>query len=346
MLFTYDLQMFADEIPGIDADVLEQFKDELPQEEPEQQPTEEETAPADTHSDNKEVEEQQPTEEDEPEKGSSIPYDRFKSVNDRMKTSEARVKELEAELANMRSGTAPQQPQQAPPAPEAQQQAADDFNAQQIQLMTAEARKRAAVQLQLTDEDIENMEYQDDPNVKASYDALTAQYMGEVRKEVIEYRNQQFAYMNDIKTTNANYQNEVAAFKADPEYKQKWDAVCKAAVARGESFLTAAQGAIDRLDAGRGTSGDFYFVKMFMDSVLADYKPAAPAAPAVKQNKKITEAAKLPTAPSVGGSTKGDIVWDVATITDYVNRGKMDEIPKDVLTQVMGQSIAPGDQEE
>lgn len=345
MLFTYNLQMFADEIPGIDADVLEQFKDELPNEESEQQPSEEETAAADTHSDNKEVEGQESTEEEEPEEGSPIPYGRFKSVNDRMKTSEARVKELEAELAQVKSGTAPQeQAQQASPAPEAQQQqAADDFNAQQIKLMAAEARKRAAQQLQLSDEDIENMEYQDDPNIKASYDALTAQYMGEVKKEVVEYRNQQIAYVNDINTTNANYRREVEAFKADPEYEKKWAKVCEAAQARGQSFLMAAQGAIDRLDKGSGTSGDFYFVKMFMDSVLADYKSAAPTS---KPNKKITEAAKLPTAPSVGGSTKGDVVWDVATITDYVNRGKLDDIPKDVLAKVMGQSIAPGDQEE
>ena len=89
----------------------------------------------------------------------------------------------------------------------------------------------------------------------------------------------------------------------------------------------AAQGAIDRLDQGKGTSQDYFFVKDFMDTVLGDGwgTENTPAKP--KTNKKIQEAAKLPTAPEVGGSTKGDIVWDTPTITDYINSGRMDENP-------------------
>lgn len=81
-------------------------------------------------------------------------------------------------------------------------------------------------------------------------------------------------------------------------------------------------------------------------SVLVAQKIAknTPAKP--KTNKKIQEAAKLPTAPEVGGSTKGDIVWDTPTITDYINSGRMDEIPPNVLKRIMGQQIAPGDYEE
>lgn len=350
MLFNFDLQMFADEIPGIDADVLEQFKDELPKaEETEQAETEvkEEAAPADTHSDNKEEEQQEPTEEEEPQEGSTIPYNRFKTVNDRMKTSEARVQELEAEIARLKNNAPEPQPQQAPPAPEAQQAESEDFNAEQIQLMAAEARRRAAEKLKLTAEDIENMDYQDDPNVKASYDALTAQYMGEVRAEAVKYRETQIAYVNDVNSTSAEYQKLATKFNADPEREKKWALVSEAALKRGQRFATAAQAAITRLDQRRGTSCDFFLVKNFMDSVLGEdwSKPLATDTPP-KQNKKIQEAAKLPTAPSVGGATKGDLVWDVNTITDYINSGRMDEIPKDVLTKVMGQSISPGDVEE
>lgn len=358
MLFNFDLQMFNDDssIPGIDADVLEQFKDELPQAEEATEPTEqkEEAADADTHSDNKEEQQQQTQQEEEEEvqEGSSIPYSRFKSINDRMKTSEARVQELEAEIARMKStAPAPQTQQQESPAPEAKTQAGgeEDFNAEQLQLMAAEARRRAAQKLNLTQDDIENMEYQDDPNVKTSYDALTAQYMGEVRKEAVEYVNAQKAYVNDINTTSAEYQRLVGIFNADPKRDEKWAAVSAAALKRGERFAQAAQAAINRLDQNKGTSGDFFLVKNFMDSVLgedwASSKPATPP-PAQKQNKKIQEAAKLPTAPSVGGATKGDLVWDATTIADYINSGKMDEIPPDILKKVMGQSLAPADVEE
>ena len=105
----------------------------------------------------------------------------------------------------------------------------------------------------------------------------------------------------------------------------------------------AAQGAIDRLDQGKGTSQDYFFVKDFMDTVLGDGwgTENTPAKP--KTNKKIQEAAKLPTAPSVSGATKGDVVWDVPTITDYINSGRMDKIPGDVLSQIMGQKIKKGE---
>lgn len=347
MLFKFNFQMFNDEIPGIDADVLEQFKDELPQEEPAEQPEQqEEETPADHHSDNKDVEptEQETEEEEEVPEGPNVPYNRFKGVNERMKAAEARQRELEAELAKYKNQPQ-QQEQQASPAP-AVPQNVGDFTAEQIKLMTNEARRRAAKQLNLTEEDVENIEYSDDPDVKASYDALTVQHMNDVRKEVVAYQQKQQAYIDDIQTTSADYTSEVKRFNSDPEYAAKWEKVCKAAQQRGNRFMAAAQGAIDRLNSGRGTSGDYFFVKDFMDTVLGDGwgTDNTPANP--KTNKKIQEAAKLPTAPEVGGSTKGDIVWDTPTITDYINSGRMDEIPPNVLKRIMGQQIAPGDYEE
>lgn len=348
-MFNFNFQMFNDDIPGIDADVLEQFKDELPQEEPAEQPEQQEEAHADHHSDNKDVEptEQQTEEEEKVPEGSNVPYNRFKGVNERMKAAEARQRELEAELAKYKNATAPQdEQQQESPAPAEPPQAVGDFTAEQIKLMTAEARRRAAKQLNLSEEDVENIEYSDDPSIKDSYDALTTQYMGEVRKEVTGYVQKQRAYIADVQSTTAEYKSRCEKFLADPDYEAKWDKVCKAAQSRGQRFLMAAQGAIDRLDQGKGTSQDYFFVKDFMDTVLGDGWgiDSTPAKP--KTNKKIQEAAKLPTAPEVGGSTKGDIVWDTPTITDYINSGRMDEIPPNVLKRIMGQQIAPGDYEE
>lgn len=346
MLFTFNLQMFNVAISGIDDDVLEQFKDELPEEsEAKDQPVE--PATADTHSDNKEDEQENTVDtedEDEPQEGSSVPYGRFKGVNDRMKAAEARQRELEEELAKYKNPAAQQQVQASPAPVQQQQMAADDFNAEQIKIMTSEARRRAAQKLNLTDEDIENMDYSDDPNVKASYDALTAQYMGDVKQEIVEYQNRQQAWMSDVRQTASDYQDLCEKFNADPEHDAKWAKLCEAAQKRGERFMLAAQASIDRLNSGKGTSGDYYFVKDFMNGVLGSQQTTS--APTTKPNKKIQEAAKLPVAPSVGGSTKGDIVWDVPTITDYINNGRMDEIPQNILNQIMGQSIAPGDYDE
>lgn len=340
MLFTFNLQMFADdEFAGIDSDVLEQFKDDLPAQEKTDEP-----ASADTHSDNnEEQQEQQPM--DEPQEGSNIPYSRFKGVNDRMKSAESRVKELEAEIASLKNPSpAPKQEDQAPPAPAPTPNVDEEFNAEQFKAIVAEARRRAAKQLNLTDEDVENLEYDDDGSTKTSYEALSTQLINDVKKEAIEYRKQQVAYIEDVKYASQQYADLVKEFRGMPNYDEVWAACQQAAMERGPQFAMAAQAALNRLDVNRGTSQDYYFISDFARGVAKRFKDKAPATN-TNQKSKIKEAAKLPIAPSVGGSTKGDIVWDVATITDYVNAGRMDEIPQDVLRTIMGASLAAGDQE-
>ena len=334
MLFTFNLQMFADdEFAGIDSDVLEQFKDELPAQEKTDEP-----ASADTHSDNnEEQQEQQPM--DEPQEGSNIPYSRFKGVNDRMKSAESRVKELEAELASLKNtSTAQQQEEQAPPAPAPTPNVDEEFNAEQFKAIVAEARRRAAKQLNLTDEDVENLEYDDDSSTKTSYEALSTQLISDVKREAVEYRKQQVAYIEDVKYASQQYADLVKEFRGMPNYDEVWAACQQAAMERGPQFAMAAQAALNRLDVNRGTSQDYYFISDFTRGVAKRFKGKAPATN-TNQKSKIKEAAKLPIAPSVGGSTKGDIVWDIPTITDYVNAGRMDEIPQDVLRTVMGASL-------
>lgn len=334
MLFTFNLQMFADdEFAGIDSDVLEQFKDELPAQEKTDEP-----ASADTHSDNnEEQQEQQPM--DEPQEGSNIPYSRFKGVNDRMKSAESRVKELEAELASLKNtSTAQQQEEQAPPAPAPTPNVDEEFNAEQFKAIVAEARRRAAKQLNLTDEDVENLEYDDDSSTKTSYEALSTQLISDVKREAVEYRKQQVAYIEDVKYASQQYADLVKEFRGMPNYDEVWAACQQAAMERGPQFAMAAQAALNRLDVNRGTSQDYYFISDFARGVAKRFAGKTPATN-TNQKSKIKEAAKLPIAPSVGGSTKGDIVWDIPTITDYVNAGRMDEIPQDVLRTVMGASL-------
>jgi hypothetical protein len=352
MLFAFNLQMFDDvEFQGIDSDVLEQFKDELPNKEG----NADELASADTRSDNNEVQqgqqqqsaEEEPTAEEEPREGSNIPYSRFKGVNDRMKSAESRVKELEAQLASLQNPTSATQEEQASPAPAPPPKVDEEFNAEQLKAIVAEARRRAAQQLQLTPQDIENLEYDDDESTKSSYEALSTQLISDVKKEALEYRQQQLAYIEDVKYASNQYAELVKEFRGLPNYDVVWEACQKAAMERGPQFAMAAQAALNRLDVNRGTSQDYYFISDFARGVLKNFNANSAKAPTPTKTKntKIQEAAKLPVAPSVGGSTKGDIVWDVATITDYVNAGRMDEIPKDVLRNIMGASMASGDME-
>ena len=165
-----------------------------------------------------------------------------------------------------------------------------------------------------------------------------------VKKEAIEYRKQQVAYIEYVKYASQQYADLVKEFRGMPNYDEVWAACQQAAAERGPQFAMAAQAALNRLDVNRGTSQDYYFISDFARGVAKRFKDKAPATN-TNQKSKIKEAAKLPIAPSVGGSTKGDIVWDIPTITDYINAGRMDEIPQDVLRTIMGASLSAGDKE-
>lgn len=332
MLFTFDFQMFAEDeaaestisIPGIDDDIAQAIADEIPQEE---------AADADTHSDNKEEQ------AEEVEEGSSIPYNRFKSVNDRMKAAEARQKELEAEIERYKSqASVPQAEEELEtPAPEEPNQQAQgmEFNVEQMKRMTAEARRRAAAQLNLSDEDIENMEYADDDNLKDTYNALTTKYMAQVEGEVRNYVKSVNDYQSMLQTTRSEYAKAVNEFKSLDNFNDIWAEVGKKANEKGPRFANMLQDSINRLDKGKGTYQDLYLVENYVRGIAANMQ-----SPAInKANVKIKNAANLPRATEVGGTTKGDTTYDVATITQMMNEGRWDEIPEDVQRKVMRGAI-------
>lgn len=325
MLFTFDLQMFAEDtdsisIPGIDEDIAQSIAGEIPKDT--------EAADADTHSDNNE-------EQAEEEEGSSIPYARFKSVNDRMKAAEARQKELEAEIERYKAQpSAPQEeeepasPAQEQPIPQAQ---GEEWNVDQIKRMTAEARRRAAARLNLSEEDIENMEYADDDNLRDAYNALTTKYMNEVEGEVRNYIKSANDYQTMLNTTRTEYAKAVNEFKSLDNFNDVWAEVGKRANERGPRFANMLQASIDRLDKGQGTYQDLYLVDNYVRGVANDMQTPN----VTKTNAKIKNAANLPRATEVGGTTKGDTIYDLATVTQMMNDGRWDEIPEDVQKKVM-----------
>lgn len=336
-MLTFDLQMFAEDqeepnitIPGIDDDIAQAIAGEISDTNEEEA---EETATADAHSDNKEDIAEYDGEDVE---GNPIPYSRFKAVNDRMKAAEARVKELEAGQNSTSNQASAQQEEgiETSPASQApiQQAQGVEFNVEQMKSITAEARKRAAAKMNLSDEDIENLEYTDDESLKDTYNALTAKYRDQVEGEVISYMRSKNNYNHMLTETRTEYPKLVSEFKALPNFEDVWAEVGRQANAKGQKFAQMLQDSINRLDQGNGTYQDLYVTENYIRGVIAGMKQSSTTK---TTNSKIKNAANLPRATEVGGTAKGDVVYDITTITQMMNEGRWDELPEDVQRKVM-----------
>lgn len=321
------------------------------------------TGNADADSENKQVTgdnggdesgEQQQQQEDESEadddeelpEGSNIPYQRFKSVNERRKAAEtgrkaaeAKVKELEAQLAALK-GTNPA----APPAPaanvpfkqpqaQAQQQPAptqqqpdggSEFNAQQIERIAQMAIQRAKAKLNLTDDDVANLDYSDKPELKVAYNNIVAEEMRNIRIEVQQYKANRAAFEKQINDTAQEFDalsNKLGAYE---DARQRWDFI-------GEKhFLSlpprkqqVLKDAFARLQHKRGTYQDMDMINDYFESANKLYEQQKAAAAAADTNaartkEKMNSVRNLPKATSVNGSTGADKILTVERLREIL----------------------------
>lgn len=355
----FDLQLFAEglSIPGIDDDIAAAIAAELPEEETEEteeteqveeteeQDTDVETSTAEADSDNKQVEEetevQQKTEENDEGKRQHVPYARFKEVNDKAKSYEARIKELEEQLKAS---------QQSSPAANAQlqtvqkqlnveeQPAAQSFNSKQMELIMDAAMKRAQKKLGLSNEDIENMEFSDDPKQKMLYNATVTQEIENVKREVVEYQRQQTEFNTMVKTTTEEFQSYNDKFNQYEDVQERWNYISQTKFnslpPRKQSVIKAA---FARLQMKKGTYQDMATVADYFDAANAEYEKSKQPPAAKPTNtviKKIEAAQALPKAVAVNGGGTAT-AWTVERITGLMNEGKWDEIPPDIQQKIL-----------
>lgn len=349
--FKFDLQLFAEdnnfEIPGIDPEIAKQIAEEYNEGNKEDEDVDDAAdGSADADSDNKPVansgddnaadteggEQQADGAEDfdDTPEGGKIPYPRFKELNQRRKDAEAKVKELEAKLKAFEEGkqtTAPPAPaanlpfkqQQAQaaqqPAPAQQQTGGSgEFSAKQIERIAQMAIARAKAKLNLTDDDVENLDYSDKPELKVAYNNLVSEEMRNIRKEVQQYVANQEALNKQFDDTAQEFDTLGNKLGAYADARERWDFIgdkhFKSLPQRQQQVLNDA---FMRLQHKHGTYADMYLINDYFDRANKLYEQqkagaAAANSAAERTNNKMNSVRNLPKAPGVTGGVNSDKV--------------------------------------
>lgn len=317
----FDLQLFAElDIAGIDEDILKEMEAEnAPAEEPKEEPKEEPAAEpeptVEADNVNKQVEEKEA--EEDVKEGSTIPYDRFKSVNERRKNAENRIKELEEELKNLRAGKQTATVQQ--PKQEQTEQSLYDYSPQQRTEIATMAIQRAKEKLKLTDEDIEAMEYSDNPADKALYNNAVLNETNAIHREIQQWKAQEQATkaMREATTSEFNKLNEKLNSYADAQ--DRWNFIAN------EQFNKLSQrkqqvvnDAFLRLQKHEGTDQDLLTVQDYFDLCNQIYDNNHGAKP-TNNTEKISQAQRLPKAPEINGVAGSDKPLNAERVAEILN---------------------------
>lgn len=343
----FDLQLFAEQLDmsGIDEDILKELgvedepssesKDEEQQEEQPQEQPAEQIPDGEADTDNKQVVEEA-QEDEEVKEGQTIPYDRFKSVNERRKTAENRIKELEEQLKALQSQPKPvEQPVQVQnPVPTVK----DDYSPEQRKQIGEIAVDRVKKKFGYTDEDVEALEYADDISAKLAYQAAIIQEMQIINKDIETFKvNQQRE--KDMYSQNVERFNQLnAKVAAYPDAQARIQFILNDNFNKLDAEKQAIlQEAYQRLQQKRGTNTDFRLINSYItkSNRLWDEAHNTPQPQNTTLNK-ITKAQKLPKAPNINGGGGNDKVYTIAELTELINsKDGWDSLPQKVKDQIM-----------
>lgn len=356
-----NFQLFAipAELEGIDEEVLELLKDELPQEETtavEEQPVVEEApepeqaqeevqeqeAPAEADSDNKQVADNVP---------GNIPYARFKQQNDKLKSVEKELAELRAKYEAAQQ-VPPQQPvyQQQPMQP-VQQQAPVDNGLDEREVMNAvtqEAIRRAQEKLGLTDDDVSNLDFSDDIQARYQFQTLVQRESNAILDQARRNSQERIAREQQVQRATNAYTDFVNQFQAQPDAQERWQYISEERFLQLDQFeQDAIKSAFERLQQRQGTPGDFFLATSYFNRASKEFddkrKPAPVAAPTPAPAQRVTAADKirqaqtLPKAPNVQGamSTPGMSIDDIVELMNKPGNAGIDKIPADVWAKIL-----------
>lgn len=291
----------------------------------------------------------------------SIPYPRFKQLNDKLKAAEAELEKLRKEQPANPSGSSPTQPAAATPkpAPAMPQQgpvtAGFKLTADVAAKIEEYAKQEAMRMSGLSKEDLDNLAYadDDDPNKVRWTTALTLSRNAITNSviqaaQVQQQRQQAFiqqhqAMINDFNTFTSeqmkdeNFEN-IRNFAIDEYYKTKspmeqqiinaaWERVQRNTASPAE-YLTVVNYFKEAKTAYAGKSGMPSLGKESTDASLS------------KAKKKVAEANKLPRSQQIEGSaaTDGKAVT-VESLQHLLDTTPWDKIPDEYKQMLLSGSI-------
>lgn len=332
------------DLEGIDEETAREIMAQLPQEE-----TDESTADAD--SDTKQVSD---SEQDVSNK--SIPYARFKEVNDKSKTYAAENEQLKAELQRLQDQrqqppaaqqqVPPAQTQQQPPVEQQQQiRITPEFAATINNIAHDEAMKMSG----LTKEEVEVLEFADenDPKLQAwnaAKQLATTQTWNAVHREFENRRTQQAKVMELHQQVIGDYTSFESEQMKQPDFE------ATKAYAVGEYFdqlspleQQAVRDAWTRVERKVCSPQDVMVVKNYYAQASNAYRKnanqAQPPEQVLKQkNEKLKQMERHPRAEQVNGSNA-----PAGTVTEAelekMLEGDWDKIPPDVQKMLLNGNL-------
>lgn len=291
----------------------------------------------------------------------SIPYPRFKQLNDKLKAAEAELEKLRKEQPANPSGSSPTQPAAATPkpAPAMPQQgpvtAGFKLTADVAAKIEEYAKQEAMRMSGLSKEDLDNLAYadDDDPNkvrwttaLNLSRNAITNSVIQAA--QVQQQRQQAFiqqhqAMINDFNTFTSeqmkdeNFEN-IRDFAIDEYYKTKSP--------MEQQIINAAW---ERVQRNTASPAEYLTVVNYFKEAKAAYagKSGAPSpvkesagASLSKAKKKVAEANKLPRSQQIEGSaaTDGKAVT-VESLQHLLDTTPWDKIPDEYKQMLLSGSI-------
>ena len=338
-----DLQLFAKEeqveipaeLEGVSEEVAREVMKEIPQDEPEKESveetteeTQEEETSEEAPEETSEAPEAEHAETDSDKKSGKVPYERFKEVNDKYRRTEEEAQALRQQLAQLQERKEAGKQEETPLK---QQNIPMDLLNQAYDL----AKKQVIEQLNLTEEDYSDLEYQDeqekakvDRAIKFQFDTICQQAREQAKVLAAQEREKQVA----VQTAYKDYLSMAEEEQKRSDFENIWNYATTehfAALPDYQKFII--QNAFDCVNQGVGSIEQVQLVKDYYQNAKASFlnRPKAE-----KEQKKVKQMANAPRVdkvrgtPSTGGMT-------MAEVERMVNETPWEEIPPEIRSQLL-----------
>lgn len=368
-LFMFNLQLFAEEVKeeaqpdipaeleGVSEDVAREVMKELPKEESsddhaeeaEGSTTQEEATQEDTQAQQEAPQEVQESEEaqdghadtDGDKKAGKVPYERFKDVNDKYRSAEQEAQTLRRQLEELQrqqqqtSGQAQQTQQQAQQQEQQQQEIPMDLLNKAYEV----AKKQVLAQLNLSEEDYSDLEYQDDGEkakvdraIRFSFDSI-CQQARERAKDLAAQKQQEQLIMQKA---YSDYESMAAEEQKRSDFNDIWQYATTTHFTSMPAYAqTVIQNAFNCVNNGVGTLEQVQLVKDYYNTAKQAYLSASGQAPQQQQatNNKVKQMTTAPRVDKVRGtpSTGGMTIQEIERMVN----GDWGKVPDDLKKQIL-----------
>lgn len=369
-LFMFDLQLFAEEVKeeaqpdipaeleGVSEDVAREVMKELPKEESsddhaeeaEGSTTQEEATQEDTQAQQEAPQEVQESQEaqdghadtDGDKKAGKVPYERFKDVNDKYRNAEQEAQALRKQLEELqRQQQASGQVQQAQ---QAQQQAQAQQQEQQQQIPMDllnqaydVAKKQVLAQLNLSEEDYSDLEYQDDGEkakvdraIRFSFDSICQQARERAKDLAVQKQQEQLI----MQKAYSDYESMAAQEQKRSDFNDIWQYATTTHFTSMPAYAQAViQNAFNCVNNGVGTLEQVQLVKDYYNTAKQAYLSGSGQAPQQQATNKVKQMTTAPRVDKVRGtpSTGGMTIQEIERMVN----GDWGKVPDDLKKQIL-----------